>query len=265
MKIHGLEANVLLDSGYTSDSMSPEFTVSANLKVHKLEEPIPLQLGMVGSRSKINFGLFSEFELQGIQGEHYFNVVNLNRYDVIIRTVFMRKHGIILDFECDEVHLKGKVVPTIIKCESTFGRDQGPLERKDIPHLRKEWIAACEDILQGPKRPPPMREINHQIPLMDEGKQYNYHLPCCLDLMRQPLAEKINKYCPAGWWQLVQAEQAAPMLVVPKKNGAIQTVVNTKRWNDNTVKNVTPFPDQDLIHGTSLIETKDRSQPVSAS
>jgi hypothetical protein len=76
MKIHGLEANVLLDSGCTSDSVLPEFTVAANLKVHKLEEPVPLQLGMVGSRSKINFGLFSDFELDSLRGNHYFDVIN---------------------------------------------------------------------------------------------------------------------------------------------------------------------------------------------
>ncbi|KAF8226828.1 hypothetical protein L208DRAFT_1299855 [Tricholoma matsutake] len=204
MRIHSLEANVLLDSGCTSDSVSPEFMVSANLKVHKLEEPVPLQLGMVGSRSKINFGLFSDFELQDLQSNHYFDVVNLDRYDVIVGTVFMRKHGIVLDFEHDEVHLKGKAVPNIIESESTFHQvrwDQGPLEKKDIPHLRRGWISACEDILQGiPERPPPMREINHQIPLVNEGKRYNYHLPRCPDSMRQPLTKKIEEYCHAGWW-----------------------------------------------------------------
>ncbi|KAF8237567.1 hypothetical protein L208DRAFT_1038285, partial [Tricholoma matsutake] len=245
MKIHGLKANVLLDSGCTSDSMSPEFMVSANLKVHELEEPIPLQLGQgrVGPKLILDYSLSLNF-----MGEHYFNVVNLNRYDAIVRTVFMRKHGIILNFECDEVRLKGKVLFTICDKLASKTRDQGPLERKDIPCLRKEWIAACEDILQGvPERPPPMREINHQRNLVDEGKQYNYHLPHCLDSMRQLLAEKIDQYCHAGWWRPGQVEQAAPMLVVSKKNGAIQTVVNTKRWNDNTVKNLTPFPDQDLI------------------
>ncbi|KAF8240830.1 hypothetical protein L208DRAFT_1230908 [Tricholoma matsutake] len=225
MRIHGLEANVLLDSGCTSNSTSPEFTVSANLKVHKLEEPIPLQLGMVGSRSKINFGLFSDFKLQDLWGDHYFDVVNLDRYDTIIGMVFMRKHGIVLDFKHDEVHLKGKAVSTIIKSESTFCQvrwDQRPLEKKDILCLRREWIAACKDILQGiPERPPSMREINHQIPLVDEGKRYNHHLPQCLDSMRQPLAKKIEKYYHAGWWRPAQAEQATPMLVVSKKNGAI--------------------------------------------
>ena len=37
------------------------------------------------------------------------------------------------------------------------------------------------------------------------------------------------------------------MLVVPKKNGALCTVINTQKRNTNTVKDVTPFPDQDMI------------------
>jgi hypothetical protein len=63
MKLHNLKAYVLLDSGCTSDSILPEFVTSANLKVHELEELVPLQLGTVGSRSKINFGLFTDFEI----------------------------------------------------------------------------------------------------------------------------------------------------------------------------------------------------------
>jgi hypothetical protein len=97
MKLHNLEAYVLLDSGCTSDSISPEFATSTSLKVHELEEPVPLQLGTVGSRLKINFGLFTNFEIGRIKGNHYFDVVNIDRYDVILGTVFMRKHGIILD------------------------------------------------------------------------------------------------------------------------------------------------------------------------
>jgi hypothetical protein len=120
MKIHGLEANVLLDSGCTSDLVSPEFTVAANLKVHELEEPVPLQLGMVGSRSKINFGLFSNFELDSLRGNHYFDVININRYNAIVGTVFMRKHGIVLDFERDEVCLQGRILNTLLESKSTF-------------------------------------------------------------------------------------------------------------------------------------------------
>jgi hypothetical protein len=136
-------------------------------------------------------------------------------------------------------------------CEDLAGkaRANGPLTKQDIPHLRKEWKNSCQDILgRVPDKLPPLREINHHILLVDEKKKYNYYLPKCPDSMRKPLAEKINKYCKAGWWRPARAEQAAPMLVVPKKNGNIRTVVNAQKRNANTVKDVTLFPDQDLIH-----------------
>jgi Retroviral aspartyl protease len=120
MTLHNLEAYVLLDSGCMSDSISPEFTTSANLKAHELEEPVPLQLGTVGSCSKINFRLFTDFEIGKASGSHYFDIININRYDAILGTIFMRKHGITLDFDRDEVRIKGKVLNTIVEGESTF-------------------------------------------------------------------------------------------------------------------------------------------------
>ena len=43
------------------------------------------------------------------------------------------------------------------------------------------------------------------------------------------------------------AHQAVPMLCIPKKNGKLHTVFNLQEQNNNTVKDVTPFPDQDII------------------
>jgi hypothetical protein len=88
--------------------------------VHELEEPMPLQLGTVGSHLKINFGLFSNFEISKMKDNHYFDVIKIDRYDVILGTVFMRKHSITLDFEHDKVRVKGMVLDTIIKGPNTF-------------------------------------------------------------------------------------------------------------------------------------------------
>ena len=38
------------------------------------------------------------------------------------------------------------------------------------------------------------------------------------------------------------------MLCILKKNGKLRTVFNLWEQNDNTVKDVTPFPDQEIIH-----------------
>ena len=43
------------------------------------------------------------------------------------------------------------------------------------------------------------------------------------------------------------AHQAVPMLCIPKKNSKLCTVFNLREQNNNTVKDVTLFPDQDII------------------
>jgi len=92
-----------------------------------------------------------------------------------------------------------------------------------------------------------MHGVNHHILLIDENKQYNYHLPQCPDSMKVQLMEKIMRYMQAGWWELVQTDQAAPMLCILKKSGLLHTTIDACKWNDNTVKDVTLFPDQDQI------------------
>ncbi|KAF8233487.1 hypothetical protein L208DRAFT_1266525 [Tricholoma matsutake] len=209
MILHNLKAYILLDSGCTPDSISPEFAMSVNLKAHELEEPVPLQLGTVGSRLKINFRLFTNFEIGRVVNTHYFDVVNINRYDAILGTAFMRKHSIVLDFERDEVPVKGKHFNTVIKGPNTFMQarwhamwPQPPKdERLHLSCLQEEWKQSCQDILSGvPDKLPPLREINHHIPLVEEKKKYNYYLPKCPDSMRKPLSKKVAKYCKAGWW-----------------------------------------------------------------
>ena len=94
---------------------------------------------------------------------------------------------------------------------------------------------------------PPFREISHEINLIDENKRYNYRLPKCPDSLRPELAEKIKRYTTAGWWVPATARQAAPMLCVHKKSGKLRTFIDFRLQNDNLIKDVTPFPDQDAI------------------
>ena len=44
------------------------------------------------------------------------------------------------------------------------------------------------------------------------------------------------------------AHQVVPMLCIPKKDGKLRTVFNLREQNDNTIKDMTLFPDQDIIH-----------------
>jgi len=122
-------------------------------------------------------------------------------------------------------------------------------EEEVLPDLRKAWLESAADILTGaPTHLPPLREVNHKIPIIDESKRYNYHLPRCPEALKTQLIDKIQTYKDAGWWEETNVSQAAPMLCVFKKDGAkLRTVIDGRKRNDNTEKDVTPFPDQEQI------------------
>ena len=121
-------------------------------------------------------------------------------------------------------------------------------EDEELPDLRAKWVENASDILTGaPPVLPPLREVNHQIPLIDEDKRYKYHLPRCPDSLKSQLSDKIQRYTSAGWWEETNVSQAAPMMCVPKKSGKLRTVIDGRKRNENTEKDVTPFPDQDEI------------------
>jgi len=62
------------------------------------------------------------------------------------------------------------------------------------------------------------------------------------------LLDKIKLYKEAGWWVEANVPQAAPMLCITKKDGKkLCTALDARKRNDNTVKDVTPFPDQEQI------------------
>ncbi|KAJ3991001.1 hypothetical protein F5050DRAFT_1813106 [Lentinula boryana] len=118
MEINGVMAFVLLDSGSTADAISPDFARVSHIKPFQLENPVTLQLGTKGSRSRISFGCTSRYCILGgkhgdVTGKDYFDIANVDRYDAVLGTVFMRRHGIALDFDRDVIRLSGKEIPTL--------------------------------------------------------------------------------------------------------------------------------------------------------
>jgi hypothetical protein len=60
---------------------------------------VALQLGCVGSRGSINYGVYPTISFASIKEQpYYLDVVNINQYDCIFGTPFMWKHNIGLDF-----------------------------------------------------------------------------------------------------------------------------------------------------------------------
>ena len=125
------------------------------------------------------------------------------------------------------------------------------LTESDVPRLRREWTQTCEDLFANqPDELPPLREINHKIPLIDESKTYHHRQPKCPDAFKPALMAKIERYTRAKWWIPITASRATPMMCIPKsaKNlNELRTVFDLREQNANTHKDLTPMPDQDAI------------------
>jgi hypothetical protein len=107
--INGVKAYTLFDSGSTTDAVSPDFARVSNVPILRLEKPATLQLGCSGSRSKINFATITVVKFGSTTAKNYLDIANLDKYDCILGTPFLRKHGISLDFEFQEIVIRGKL------------------------------------------------------------------------------------------------------------------------------------------------------------
>jgi hypothetical protein len=325
--INGVRALTLFNSESMTDSVSPDFMWVADLRLFQLMKQVALQLGCVGSRGSINYGVCPTISFASIKEQpYYLDVVNIDRYDCILGTPFMQKYNIGLDFgnnaiivynrkvlamldkeessllaSCQWFPVKNqqaepegstspwlhsgpsrdtsstRVEPsTTIKNQKTrtsnmhdiwlnciegqsLNKNHGlqhlmreddnwKYSDKDIPKLQEQWIQAYLeffsdrlDVLS------PLRQINHHIPLINDKKRYHYCQPQCPDAYKEQLLQNINQYVKANWWIPITTNQAAPMLCIPKKEGILCTIIDQWEWNTNTIKDVTPMPDQDNI------------------
>lgn len=138
--------------------------------------------------------------------------------------------------------------------EQVLGPQKRPevkLTELEIPQLWKNWVLECEDLFMNQlDELPPLREINHRIPLINESKIYHHWQLKCPDAFKPALMAKIEWYTGAGWWKPITALQATPMLCIPKsaKNpNELRMVFDLQEQNANTHKDLTPMPDQDVI------------------
>ena len=90
--------------------ISPEFTRAAKIKTFALEMPIGIQLAVMGSKSVINYGTNTTIKINGEELKEYFDVVNIDYYNAILGTLFLKKFKVVIDFAKDCLKIKSKII-----------------------------------------------------------------------------------------------------------------------------------------------------------
>ena len=124
------------------------------------------------------------------------------------------------------------------------------MEDPNVIAAREELMKYAEPLCRDVEETelPPLRAINHTIPLIDENKTYTWQASKCPEIFREQWATKRDAYLRSGRWKLTTARNTIPMLLIPKphkpKNAQeLRTVIDLRERNKNTVKMTSPLPD----------------------
>ncbi len=95
---------------------------------------------------------------------------------------------------------------------------------------------------------PPLREINYEIPLMDEARVYSFCPSKYPKKFRDQWVSKRDAYLLTGCWCVSTARNSSPLLLIPKidDNTRLRVVGDFRQRNLNTKKMSLPIPN---IHG----------------
>ncbi|EPQ50009.1 hypothetical protein GLOTRDRAFT_16397, partial [Gloeophyllum trabeum ATCC 11539] len=141
VQINGQPARALLDSGSLADFMS--YDLANQLRVAKVEltKPLPVQLAVQGSRSKVNWGAKARIQYQSINCDRYFDLINLQSYDLILGTPFLFQHNIMIGLNPPKV-IVGSADPLPLRGEGVRVLESraADLLEDDLQHVRQSLM-----------------------------------------------------------------------------------------------------------------------------
>ncbi|QRV96899.1 Transposon Tf2-1 polyprotein [Ceratobasidium sp. AG-Ba] len=276
MFVNGKSCRVLLDSGSLGNFISTTVVDQLRLKPEILAKPIGLNMAVSGSKSQIKHSVEVNIKYQGIDGTYRLDIANLDWYDLILGTPFLHTHSIALAFNPHAVLVRSvKPLPLTGPHVRTIEACATELYEEKLDEIRQMLYKESEDICkQAADTPlPPLRAINHRIPIIDENKTYSWRSSRCPDALRGQWEKKLKAYLDTGRWEFATGKNAIPMLLIPKKGtegeSTLRTVLEKREQNANTYKVASPLPDiQEILWKVSqykyrtLIDGKDAYEQI---
>ena len=138
-EIGGIKAHCLIDSGCEGIMLSPNFIRAAKIAPFPLDKPIGIQLAVTGSKSVINYGANVNIKYEGKELKEYFDIINIDYYDAILGTPFLRKHEVIIDFVNNCLRIKDKIICNQAnECKVGEGNPQKTKKNVSMKALKQE-------------------------------------------------------------------------------------------------------------------------------
>ncbi|KAJ3572854.1 hypothetical protein NP233_g2799 [Leucocoprinus birnbaumii] len=255
VNVNGHPARALIDTGSLGDFMSANLAAQLSVRKVELTNPVNVNMAVQGSCTKVNYGTRVKLTYQEINEERYFDIMNLSNYDLILGTPFLFQHKVNVCLEPPTV-IKGskESLPLAGNRVAKLASRVAAVFHESLDKVRSELKLYAEKLcIDTSNTPlPPLREINHEIPLIDPHATYHWRPSRCPEAFRPLWNAKRDAYVKTGRWVMKPARNAVPMLLIPKprKEGEppkLRTVVDLRERNRNTRKMSSPLPEIDGI------------------
>ncbi|KAG6808339.1 hypothetical protein H0H92_004435 [Tricholoma furcatifolium] len=129
-----------VDSGSTTSGVTPVFAQVAKMRVSPLENPMTLQLGMIGSCSIFNYGAMAAMKTMGFVGEMYVCILGMP---------FMHQNKVVLNFDkkmkCPTVEDVVEVVQAVNSLPSSVGALLMTEEEYQATLLEREKVSPATE------------------------------------------------------------------------------------------------------------------------
>ncbi len=206
------------------------------LKQEELKTALVVQLAVLGSRSKVNYKVNTQFEYQGINERRAFDIMNLSSYDLILGTPFLFQHKVMIGFNETRIIICSNIAMPIRGASVTLLLSRTAQSRAENLEGAKQYLITLAKPLcktAAETGLPPMRAINHRIELLDENKVYPWRPACCPEVFMAQWVKKRDAYIATDRWEMTNTHNAVPMMYIakPGKDGEpakLRTVIDLR-------------------------------------
>ena len=253
--IENHSVNCLMDSGSNESYISEELSKKVGLELI----PVTPRIIEMANNDKetVENKINTRLKLDAIPSSEYkieMHVMRGMELEVILGINFLQKFNCVLDFKKPLVTIDEKEIE-IVSSENVWKNspDQMLTEKSRICATNESPTAQIETMVERAKRCNPklgyIREFEHKIILSDETSfgHKSYAVPISLesdlrDEIRKLLEMKVIVYSDSQW--------ISPAFPILKKNGKIRLIIDYRKLNSLTVKDVFPIPEiKEKVYG----------------
>jgi hypothetical protein len=122
IKINGVEAYTCWDSGSELDAISPDFIRAIGIRPKAKAEALRIRLGTKGSGASTSYEVSTNLTFGNTKFKHDLDVVNLDRWDLLLGNPFCNKYGVVLDYGNRTIRFGDTVIKALSREEEKVVR-----------------------------------------------------------------------------------------------------------------------------------------------